>query len=65
MNEYKNLADPDFEPSDAQLLELSRNAFAHIRKENASYAQQMQERIAKKQLALYKQLTQEHIAQPI
>ena len=65
MNEYKNLADPDFEPSDAQLLELSRNAFAHIIDENASYALQMQQRIAQKQLALYQQLTQEHIAQPI
>ena len=58
MKDYKNLADPDFEPSDAQLFELSRNAFAHIIEENASYAQQMQQRIAHKQLALYQQMTQ-------
>jgi hypothetical protein len=63
MNEYKNLADPDFEPSDAQLLELSRRAFAHIREENAVSAQQMQERIAKKQLALFQKMT--HTSQAI
>ncbi len=55
MNEYKNLADPDFEPSDAQLLELSRNAFAHIREENELRLQKMRQRIAQGQLELLKQ----------
>ena len=56
MNKYKNLADPDFEPSDEQLLELSRNAFAHIREENELRLQKMRERIATGRLELLKQL---------
>ena len=55
MNKYKNLADPDFEPSDEQLLELSRNAFAHIREENELRLQKMRERIATGRLELLKQ----------
>jgi hypothetical protein len=31
MSERVNLADPDFEPSDAQLAELMRGAFAGVR----------------------------------
>lgn len=30
MNPERNLADPDFEPTDAQLQELTRSAFAHV-----------------------------------
>jgi hypothetical protein len=30
MNAQPNLADPEFEPSDEQLQELSRAAFAHL-----------------------------------
>lgn len=57
MPRYKNLADPDFEPSDEQLLELTMRAFAHIREENVASNQEMQDRIAKKQLALFRQMT--------
>ncbi len=56
MNEYKNLADPDFEPTDAQLLELSRRAFAHIREENQMRLQKMRQRITTGRLELLKQL---------
>lgn len=41
-----NLADPDFEPTDEQLQELSRRAFAGIREERARSLAEMHERIA-------------------
>ncbi len=56
MNGYKNLADPDFEPTDEQLLELSRRAFAHIREENELRLQKMRERIQKGRVELLRQL---------
>ncbi len=55
MKDYKNLADPDFEPTDAQLLELTRRAFAHIREEDELRLQKMRQRIATGQLELLKQ----------
>lgn len=34
MSNNKNLADPDFEPTDEDLIGLSQRAFAHVRKEH-------------------------------
>jgi hypothetical protein len=41
-----NLADPDFEPTDEQLIELSREAFAHVRGEHEASLRALRLRIA-------------------
>lgn len=54
-----NLADPDFEPSDEQLQELMRRAFAHLTEEDELRLRLMRERIALGRVELLKQLRQE------
>jgi predicted Zn-dependent protease with MMP-like domain len=51
-----NLADPDFEPSDEQLQELMRRAFAHIPEQNERRLRLMHERIELGRIELLKQL---------
>jgi hypothetical protein len=51
-----NLADPDFEPSDAQLQELMRRAFAHIPEQNERRLRLMRERIKLGRIELLKRL---------
>ena len=42
-----NLADPDFEPSDEQLQELSRKSFAHVAEANRAAQRKLREDIAR------------------
>jgi hypothetical protein len=46
MMEKINLADPNFEPTDEQLMQLSREAFAGIQKTTEENNQQLRTRIA-------------------
>lgn len=45
MAEPHDLADPDFEPSDADLTELSKRAFAGVRREHALALEELRARI--------------------
>ena len=56
MADRVNLADPDCEPTDEQLLGLSLRAFAHVRGQNELQLRQLRERIAQGRAALRKQL---------
>jgi hypothetical protein len=51
-----NLADPDFEPSDEQLQELMRRAFAHVPEQNERRLRLMHERIKLGRIELLKHL---------
>ena len=51
-----NLADPDFEPTDEQLQELMRQAFAHIPKQNEDRLRLMRDQILQGRIELLKQL---------
>ena len=42
-----NLADPDFEPTDEQLQELSRKSFAHVAEANRASLRRLREDIAR------------------
>ncbi|MBX3192682.1 MAG: hypothetical protein KF819_37200 [Labilithrix sp.] len=42
-----NLADPDFEPSDEQLIGLSARAFAGVREAHRQSQRELREKIAK------------------
>jgi hypothetical protein len=42
-----NLADPECEPTDEQLLELSKRAFANVRSEHAESLAKLREEIAR------------------
>ena len=42
----RNLASPDYEPSDADLVELMREAFAGVREANEESLRRLRERIA-------------------
>lgn len=46
MSEPINLADPDFEPSDAQLAELMQRAFAGVRPAHIEMQRKLREEIA-------------------
>jgi hypothetical protein len=46
MDEPKRLADPDFEPTDEDLIGLSKRAFAHIRAAHEESLRKMREEIA-------------------
>jgi hypothetical protein len=46
MSERVNLADPDFEPSDAQLAELMRGAFAGVRPAQVEMERKLRAEIA-------------------
>lgn len=41
-----NLSDPDYEPSDEELIQLSREAFAGVAEANARALEEMRVRIA-------------------
>ena len=41
-----NLTDPDYEPSDDELIQLSRDAFAGVAEANARALEEMHARIA-------------------
>ena len=56
-----NLADPDFEPTDEQLQELMRSAFAHLVEEDELRLRLMRERIAAGRIELLKQLRTETV----
>ena len=56
MAERINLADPTFEPTDEQLQELSRRAFAHVPAQNAAAAARLRARIAEGRATLMKEL---------
>jgi hypothetical protein len=45
-DKHPNLADPDFEPTDEQLQELVRRAFAGVSEANARALKALHERIA-------------------
>jgi hypothetical protein len=49
MPRQTNFANPDFEPTDDELGELMREAFAGIKEAKARSLQEMHERIAKAQ----------------
>jgi hypothetical protein len=55
-----NLANPDVEPSDAQLNELARLAFAPVPEENRLRLQALRERIAQGRARLLAQLELSH-----
>lgn len=61
MNEKINLADPDFEPTDEQLQELLRQAFAHIPKQNEERLRLIREQILQGRIELLKQLREETV----
>ncbi len=46
MSEAKNLADPDFEPTDEDLIGLSKRAFAHVREEHEASLRRLRVEIA-------------------
>ncbi|WP_394834031.1 hypothetical protein LVJ94_46755 [Pendulispora rubella] len=46
-DERINLADPDFEPTDEQLRELSRRAFAGVREQHQAALKRIHQEIAK------------------
>ena len=46
MSDRINLADPDFEPTDEQLIGLSKRAFAGVPEANARALQKMRAEIA-------------------
>ena len=46
MSERINLADPEFEPTDAQLIELSTRAFSGVRKEREEALADLRAKIA-------------------
>ena len=41
-----NLADPDFEPTDEELIELSKRAFAHVPAQSAKRRAQLEADVA-------------------
>ena len=47
MTELINLADPEFEPSDEQLIGLSVRAFAHVREANERLLRDLRANIEK------------------
>lgn len=47
MNAPGNLADPDFEPSDEDLVGLSRRAFADVRREHERALEKLRAEIAR------------------
>ena len=48
---HRNLASPDYEPSDADLVELMHEAFAGVREANEESLRQLRERIASPRVA--------------
>lgn len=46
MVDHPDLADPAFEPTDAQLVELSQRAFAGVRQQNERALQGIRDQIA-------------------
>ena len=61
MDENINLANPDFEPTDEQLQELMRQAFAHIPKQNEERLRLLREQILQGRIELLKQLRAEKV----
>ncbi|MET0790119.1 MAG: hypothetical protein ABW061_01235 [Polyangiaceae bacterium] len=53
---HGNLADPDYEPTDEELQELSRSAFADVPAKNAEALRKVHARIAELRAGLTQQL---------
>jgi hypothetical protein len=46
VSDTKNLADPTFEPTDEDLIELARRAFAHVRSAQEETSRKLRAEIA-------------------
>jgi len=46
VSDVRNLADPDFEPTDEDLIGLSERAFAHVREEHEASLRKLRADIA-------------------
>lgn len=55
-----NMADPEFEPTDEELQQLSREAFAHIPLQRAELAAKMRTRIAELREQSLERLREQH-----
>lgn len=58
----RNLADADYEPTDEDLVELSREAFAGVREANERSLQKLRERIAKRSEEVIADLERQQVA---
>lgn len=55
---HGNLSDPDYEPTDEELLELTRSAFAHVAANNAEALRKVHAHIAELRATAMKELEQ-------
>jgi hypothetical protein len=58
MDAVKNLADPNFEPTDDDLIELAKRAFAHVRAAGEEANRRLREQIASARKAALERLEQ-------
>jgi hypothetical protein len=63
MSERRNLADPAFEPTDADLMELSREAFAGVREARDRTLEELRAKIATLRAQVLRDLD-ERLARP-
>lgn len=63
MGERINLADPSFEPTDEQLIELSRRAFADVPRKNELALEKLRAEIAELRRKVLRELDEQLAAQ--
>jgi hypothetical protein len=64
MTQPINLADPDFEPTDAQLAELSQRAFSGVRDANRAALEKLRAEIARERERVLRRLREAREQEP-
>ncbi|MCL2450376.1 MAG: hypothetical protein FWD17_15625 [Polyangiaceae bacterium] len=64
MGDAINLADPDFEPTDEQLMELSKRAFAGVKERREVALARMRAEIAARSAEVLRQLEAQEAVRP-
>jgi hypothetical protein len=59
MGDGRNLADPDFEPTDEDLVGLSERAFAHVPQQNAAALARLRAQIAAEREKVLRRLAEQ------